>query len=553
VRRVADNVPQLESEMNAADPPTDTLARVSSRRDAMACALVLAAWALAACVAHVGGEYAQNDDFAYSLSVRWLLDRGEFLRTPWTYVPSLSNVLWGAAFAALADSFFEALRTSTLLAGALGVLGCYALARQAGANERLAACAALATGFNPVYFSLSASFMTDVHFTLWLVWGTVFLGEAYRAPRASMAALGAFCAIAGTLTRQSGLALPAAFGLASVIAHPRSRAHWLQGIAVSAAVLGAYAIFQNTAATSIDVFNPRVVAWHFRENSPAFQAAKHSVISAIYLGAFSLPLVPLLLGRARKGVLAALGGAGLLLAAVTLLELPMPPGINVLRNLGIGPLDLAGSPQLPTAPNAVWWAWSFAGGAAGLWLLGALLAHARDAIRERSLAVFWALAAGLHLALYVVRAPFFDRYLITVLPMWLAALVAVLATRAEAKPATRTAWITASALLAASALFSVLATHDQLARHRAVWALADREIASGVAPERINAGFPYRGWHFMKDQKREIGRPKDWLTETDRHIEVGAPTGDADELAYRRWLPPGDEAVRVVAGSAVER
>jgi hypothetical protein len=530
----------------------ETVARKWSRRDALACAVLLVVWTLAALLAHVAGEYAQNDDFAYSLSVRWLLDRGAFLRTPWTYVPSLSNVLWGAAFAALSDSFFEALRTSTLVAGALGMLGCHALARQAGADTRVAAFAALVTGLNPVYFSLSASFMTDVHFTLWLVWGTVFLGEAFRAPRASVAVLGAFCAIAATLTRQSGLALPAAFGLASVIAHPRSRAHWIQGIAVSAAALGAYAIFQNMAATSIDVFNPRVVAWHFSENSPAFQAARNSTITAIYLGAFSLPLVPLLLGRARaRGVLAALVGAGLLMGAVVALGLPMPPGMNVLRDLGIGPLDIAGTQLLPKAPAGVWWAWSFAGAAAGLWLLGALLVRACELLRAHRLALFWVLAAGLHLALYVVRAPFFDRYVITVLPMWLAAVVAACAASAEAKPASSRAWSVAALLLAGSALFTVTATHDQLARHRAVWALADREIARGVAPELINAGFPYRGWHFMKDQKRAVGHPREWLASTDRYIEVGAPTGDEHEVAYRRWLPPGEEAVRVVVGEEV--
>jgi hypothetical protein len=518
-----------------------------TRRDAIACALLLLSWALAAVLVNWSGDFANNDDFAYALSVRWLLEDGEFRRTTWTYVPSLTNVLVGALFALRDGPFFESLRLSTLSAGAIGLLGTYALARQAGARIGTAAFAAFVLASNPVYFDLSYTFMTDVHYAAWIVWGLVWLQEALRQPRLPILIAGTLCAVAATLTRQAGLALPLAFAAASVLRHPKSFAHWFQALFAMSVAVGAYATFQATAASSPDVYNPAVIAEHMRNNFPVYHAIKHGLIALIYLGAFLLPVVWLAvrwreIPRIAPFVLLACGA--LAVVGVAALGLPALPGINILRNLGLGSLDLVGAGDLPRAPELWWRVWSLAGAVSGSAVLILLAPRPKELLYREPGPLFLTLYVALHLCLHLVRAPFFDRYLVTVLPPLLALLLSGAPDRIS-----RSSRALAVATALGWAAFAVAGTHDDLARNRAAWSLARVAEERGVDPLRVDAGFPHKGWqHFVRSASGPALPPDKWAEPAEWVVSLAPrePASALHSVRYRRWLPPGDEVMRLV-------
>jgi dolichyl-phosphate-mannose--protein O-mannosyl transferase len=67
-----------------------------------------------------------------------------------------------------------AVRISTLVLSLVGVLGVYVLIRQLNRPRWLAMICALTLCFNPVYFSLSNTFMTDVPFAAWEILTSLF-------------------------------------------------------------------------------------------------------------------------------------------------------------------------------------------------------------------------------------------------------------------------------------------------------------------------------------------------------------------------------------------
>jgi hypothetical protein len=238
--------------------------------------------------------------------------------------------------------------------------------------------------------------------------------------------------------------------------------------------------------------------------------------------------------------------AAVVAGAVALAVIPtffdaLPPGINVLASFGIGPVPFAGVDGLPHARPLVLWILCALGGFSFAIAAIAAATQWRVALEQRSAAAFWIAFGALHLGMYLVRAPFFDRYLLPVLPAWVA--LCLLCT-ARPRPPTLGARAAGAVVLAVFAVVGLAATHDFLARNRAAWQLAAREIAAGVPPETIDAGFSYKGWYEMRDRRRTLNPPERWLPEARRAVSVGARTGEPGEIAYRRWLPPGEEAVR---------
>jgi hypothetical protein len=378
---------------------------------------------------------------------------------------------------------------------------------------------------------------------MWVVWSLFFLGRALRGGDAVALAVGSACGAAAVLTRQSAIALPVAFFIASVVAAPRAARSWVQSACAAAICVGAYAWFQWRFAEFADVFSPGTIAEHFRTQSASYEVAKNSVTAVLYAGLLTLPLAPLFATRLRAAHFAWAVVLGVLpLAAIPKFFDALPPGINVLAAHGIGPISLVGTDALPHVPKSVLWILCALGGTSFALAAMAAATHWRLAWEERGVAALWLAFGSLHLGMYLVRAPFFDRYLLPVLPAW----VALCLCSVRLPPATRRARWAGVALLTVLSGVSLAITHDFLARNRAAWELAENEVAVGVAPETIDAGFSYNGWQEMKDRRRTLVPPNRWLPGARRAVKIGAPTGAAGEISYRRWLPPGEEAVVLI-------
>jgi 4-amino-4-deoxy-L-arabinose transferase-like glycosyltransferase len=521
-------------------------------RDWRVLALVLAGWFALPLLLGTGAQIPLNDDWAYAHTVTTLLQTGEFRRPSWTWVPALTHTGWGALFAKAFGLGFPALRWSSLVAGALGIAGVFTLGRRMGLATGVAALLAATYGFNPVHVHLGFTFMTDVLFVALCVWSLVFLADFARAGGWGALGAGIAFALAATLSRQTALVLPAAFALALLIARPRDWRAWLAA-AVCAAVVGfgylrAEQWLFETGGRWSRLYSVRDAGKFIaRQQSMLFHVVKHSLVSLVVLGWFLAPVLlrtaaPLRLRLAAWGVGIA-AAVGLILG----LGLDLPPTYNVIWDLGLGPITIEGKQFLPHAPRWLWWALTALGAAGGAEAVALLVWRGLPAWRawrtRGDVLLLLAFCAGFLLP-HLMRAPYFDRYAFTLVAPLGAALLAL--TGAEAARGWRKH--AGIAALAFFWLFALAGTRDYLARSEAKWALLEQLRTEGYGERVVVGGVEYNGWFDDFDQHERSPKPN--FIWDEEFVLTYAPQKERyapyAEMAYSRWLPPGDEAVRAL-------
>jgi 4-amino-4-deoxy-L-arabinose transferase-like glycosyltransferase len=147
------------------------------------------------------------DDWVYAWSVEHFLQTGELRVLGYSGFYPLAQILWGAPFAKILGFSFAALRASTVCLSILGCWAWYLTLVELGCDLRSRVLATLVLVFNPVYFALSYSFMTDVPFlslTNLAVYFVVSAARRERPRRLWVAATFAVAAVAGGPASDSG-------------------------------------------------------------------------------------------------------------------------------------------------------------------------------------------------------------------------------------------------------------------------------------------------------------------------------------------------------------
>ena len=513
------------------------------RGDVAACAGLAAAWTLTAVAIGVHGEFPISDSWSHARAAHVLIETGELKVLKWTFSPILTNLGVGFLAGLPAGFSFEALRLSSVVAGLLGTLGTYALCRRMGATAGWAAFGAAVYGWNPLHLALSYTFMTDVVFAACCTGSLFFLakavGEDFAWHRWLVGAVFAGLAIA---SRHAGIAILVAGALAATALWVRNARQARRGLlvgaaAVAAVVIAAFAVDLD-GKTPIDIFIWYIRVVLFSPNVP-YNLLTNGAMVAAYLGIFLAPFVVLAVpGPAPGRTLGiAMATAAGVLAVAWKWNLGTPLGIDWVRDLGLGPISVAGSP--PPGPGAgLWWALAALGGL----FAGALLFRvAGSAVglwgdpRRRAEYVLLLAFPVVMLTLLAFRKPMFDRYLVPALPPLIA-----LALTVRARPAGLSRVLVGAVLAAGLVWFAVAGTRDYLEHHRARAQLLARLLAAGVAPEEIDGGNEFGGWHlFGKAHATERGNRR-WVVD-DVYVlgfDVERPGYHAVASAdYRSWLP----------------
>jgi 4-amino-4-deoxy-L-arabinose transferase-like glycosyltransferase len=525
-------------------------ATIVARAPLLAIALV---WVVAALLVQPWGEFPLNDDWDYAKSARAIVERGRFELSPEARVTLVAQAAWGAVFSLPFGWSFFALRLSTLVAGLGGTLAVYGLARLVGASRGIATVAALAFALCPLTVGLAFTFMTDVPYASALAVGLLALGGWLQ--RGGWVALlaGAALAVVAVLIRPTGLALPVAFLLAALLS--RQRGALLGAALVLGLAAGALALWQVWAVLAGlgGLANPQ--AGELRDAlaraplSVGGEVARQSGIAAFYLGLFLLPLS--LVGGAasgQRGLLVAAGG-GLIGLGLAVVGARMPLAINVLYDLGLGPLTLRDAFLVAAPPETRGPAW-VAGGATVLAGGGAavgILLVARGGLRlwRCGARPLLALVTGTALIAFVpfAVAGFLDRYLIALLPPLLALGAA------GARRSSRTALASAAITLLLLGGFGVVATRDYFAWNRARWTALERLQERGVTPAEIDGGFEFNGWLTYDPRYRRDPMKSWWWVMDDRYVAAFGPLPgyrEVDREPFWRWLPPHEGAVLIL-------
>lgn len=525
---------------------------------------VLVATYLAA-VALVGptGDVPLNDDWSYAETVRRFVETGAFRPGGWTSMPLWTHALWGALFSLPAGVSFHALRLSSVVAAAIGGVGVYVLADDAGWPRGPSAVLLAAWLLNPLTVAGSVTFMTDVPYAACTVWAAVFLCRHLRSGSDVSLAAGAALAVVATLSRQTGLVLPIAFLMAAVAARglrpgalvPASLP--LLGAGAALAAFGAW-LDATGRRPALYAAKSEALAERLSDLAAATSTAlgnTHGVL--LTAGLVLAPVLGLLLAswwqadRSRAARAVGAGAAVVLGLSAARVGAGGPWRLPLLGNglveSGVGPMTLAGPPP-PPLPG-LGWAVATVVGMAGAAVLVAALARGAARLWTRRAALGPGEAVGLFLVLAaggglapLLPLDLFDRYLVSVLPLGMVGL-GVLA--GWPTPAPRRAAGVAWAGVALLAMFSVAATHDYLAWNRARWALLDRvaEVDPAVWA-RIDGGFEFNGATRYAPGPRPAGQ-RWWTPDTTDVLAFGPLPGyrTVADRPYRRWLPPQEDRV----------
>ncbi|MCE9614545.1 MAG: glycosyltransferase family 39 protein [Lentisphaerae bacterium] len=533
--------------------------------------VLAAAWCVGILLVNPAGNFPLNDDWSYGLAVQRLVAGGDFRPTGWTSMPLISQAAWGALFCLPGGFSFHALRASTLTLGFVGMLAAYLLMRELRQPRRMAMVVALTLGFNPIYFALSHTFMTDIPFTASALLALWLFTRHLRTNDMASWLLATALALLATLCRQLGLAIPLAFAFALLVRRGLMPRDLWRGVAPVAICAVAFAGFQHWLKgtgrwTALMDIHTQALMMATRDPGALFRQARIQLgICLLDLGWFLAPALLYLLARSAPRVLTRGGwgrgawiatGGGALAAAVGLgvAGLRLPLGGNVLIDSGIGPLTLRdtyvlGLDSVPGL-SVIYWqavtALGLLGAALLLMAIGWAAWRAWPRLRARgwrctarqAATVLFLAAAAVYLAPLLVEG-FCDRYMLPLLvPLLGVAAFGWPPARGVGSRVCRWAGVL---LLGGQMVASVGGAHDYLAWNRARWAALEHLTEKvRVSPEEIDGGFEFNGLHGYDPAYERSPERSWWWVKRATYVIAFAPVPGYATLKvypYRNWLP----------------
>jgi hypothetical protein len=454
------------------------------------------------------------------------------------------QVGWGALFATLFGFSHATLRLSTLVLSLAGSIALYFLCRELGVNRERALAGALTLWFNPIVFSLSYTFMTDVPFLALFLFAVLFYVRGVQRGSGRDLVIGSCFAAAAFLVRHQGLLVPLAVLGYGLLARWPIRL-WLRrapqiSIVPVVALVGYLLWSQSQGLPEVQAEHLEIVSQEtLRLWQPALQLSGYVLL---YLGLFWAPLAVGFIGAARRAIVhewqldprvglmllgwgAAVAGLVLFFALQGAERPYMAGGLaiythggwmpylkdgSMLNVAGIGPNDLRGDRALfSTTPTRVALTLLSAGSLALLGVFLALRTRVVNGKKTPPPAILLLMLIGLaqfagillvSVRLFVFSPDWlsFDRYLLPLVPLTIA--IGLWATQGL-----RLSQLLTAVALLGFALFSLVGTQDWLSFNRVRWELGQGLLAQGVSLEQIDGGMEWDAWfHYEFSQANPV-------------------------------------------------
>ena len=438
------------------------------------------------------GEFPLNDDWIFAWPVKHFLETGE-LRLLDDCAPSIIfQVIWGRLACTAAGGFsFTALRYSVLLLSLAGLLFFYMLLRKYTGSEKLPLLGTFLLMLNPLWLVLSYTFMTDVPYMALAIASVYFYYSGMRSGNnLHFLAGSAFSALA-YLNRQLGIAIPFSALLYLLMAKKldMKKATVISAIPVLAAA-GHTAWFRYAHG----------LTWIY-ENGIATGLSFRGILtrplgSLIYLGLFLLPLSACLAAPLRKpagktrfihGMLTACTAASL--AIFVVLSGLFPYFENTIHNYGLGTVTVADvSAKASSFLGSQWFRiiLTLSGFLSVLRIIHLAAGHAPGTYEKHT--PFLLMAFLGQFAVSVMRAKFFDRYLLVMVPAGIILLLPLI-------DRYKKSILPAAPLTALLCLYTLAGIHDYMNWNRAKWEAGGSAAEHGLKPGEVANGFDWDAWH----------------------------------------------------------
>ena len=466
----------------------------------------------------------------------------------------ISQVLWGAGFCEVFGFSFTVLRMSTLVLGFIGMGAAYYLFRELGQKRDFSIFLSLLFGFNPFFFSLSYTFMTDVPFFTFSLLSVLFYLKSFKEGALKWVMLGTIFGLTATLVRQLGLMLPLAFSIAWFFKNRHTGKTAFLAIMPFALTLTAFLLYSKwlSATNGLPDGYGDFQKLFKRVGQEGFliESYKRVGVLIFYCGMFFVPVIPLLVRPSLPKKRWITGLLLIVIAGAFYLAWPRLPWGNVLYNLGLGPKVLKDTyfsiNKHPEAPRFVISTVKVIG------MFGAvfMFIHFFNAIKallvQKHVApiVFALSNVLLYLWFLLLDIHFFDRYYFQLLPF-----IGICLFAGGAISFSKKAFCLSSVLLLGFALFSIAATHDYLAWNKARWAALNELVKEqNISPHFIDGGFEFNGWYRPGERDYESGRSWWWVDKDDYVVTFGdfPGFGKFKAVPFIRYLPPGVDSIYVL-------
>ncbi|MDZ4835252.1 MAG: glycosyltransferase family 39 protein [Candidatus Melainabacteria bacterium] len=519
------------------------------------------------------GNFPTNDDWIYGYMVRSLL-AGEYVLTGWTLNTCPTHIFVGALPSLLFGFSFDVLRFVTLFWSLVTLVATWYLVKKIGASFWFRVFAVVFVGTNPLFYSLTHSFMTDITSLALSVVSTLAFVQYWGSGQMMIFVLCVLAAVLAGLSRQATLVTPLSFAVGYVLLNKRSVKTFLYAVlpfVIAAVIVGIYKMFtvqafghlwcetvEHTYLMTLVAQGPLMIA---------IVTLGSVVRLSLYLGGMLLPLLlivtPCILGSVEKKTRVFLI---MLLTELIVMIVgglwwngqTMPLSENLIINTGLGPMTLtdANLAAWTQAPPAVWKAITLlcGAGSAFFWTYFVLFFfRIIKAFRSGNMAQEdkFASVAFLLMVIYFVTLvvhSFYDRYLVFCLP-FLAMVFIRMAFQYPLQTAIvpRLFQFLSGLSILFFAWYSFAGTHDYFTWNRARWQAIEAATARGVKAESLDGGMEFNFW-----QVYTSGKPipplsqnpypynnNEWLVSPEP-----LPTYDVVQTyPFERWLVPGKETI----------
>ncbi len=311
------------------------------------------------------GNFPLNDDWRYAFMVQSMLQEGNFALNSEIAPTILFQAVWGYLFLTFTDFFsFTNLRISTLVLSVTALWCLHLLLRKQWLGQPTWRGVAL-LAFNPIFFVLSFSFMSDVPFLAICLGSMYFYLQFLKTSQFKYRILATLLALLACWVRQPGLFLILAFELNYLWQNRKDSKKWRSSLFIITLALGQYFLIETVVKAALDLRENyiKVESEYFVTilKDPGefiFDLGTRTLMTIFYLGLFVLPLIyPIIKTFFRqiknpKSLFLLLLGFNLMIATIGWWWLGriFPFGGNIFYNWGLGPQLLFDTKDLSLAP-----------------------------------------------------------------------------------------------------------------------------------------------------------------------------------------------------------
>jgi len=419
---------------------------------------------------------------------------------------------------------FVCLRIFVLLLGLIGVLVFYLFINRVTKNNVIAFVGALILMVNPLYCSLSFSFMTDVPFLVFALTAIFFFYKSLELQSRKLVIMGTVFAIIATLIRQFGIIIPIAYSAVFLIRkNPKWKEFAIQLIPVIiiAAALKFTLMWMEHIGSPLRPFEGQhVIDFLKKPDIIAYKTYDRIGDLLVQSGFFLLPIV------IYKGInMGWFSSRGKRITTIIVLFIFIMPILHTwgrfpfgdYTNSGyIGPTNVKVSEgfQLYSFSNQLIYAIGILG-IIGAVLLLLNLVNLFSSQKKENKHIFILFCILCYACLTFIDDAFFDRYFLLPVPLF---YLLVAANEDAQKSTKRIQMAVACLFFFVLAGYSVAGTHDYMERNRSRWqALNYLTGELKTSPHKIDGGYEFNGWNIGRFFKHVEGRSW-WYVDDDEYV-----------------------------------